>query len=99
MKNRLLLLLFLTISACSAEPKLSKNCPDWSSNPKYNYSNSDFSNFGCAYHNNLSAQVVDKNDLEKGNGDKKSNGDRESVNLQKYEAATPQAVTTISTSR
>ncbi len=60
------------------------NCPDWSSNAEHNYENSNFSNFGCSYYNNLAAQVLDKSDLEKGHGHADIDADHDSAILQKY---------------
>jgi len=63
------------------KPKL---CPDWSSNSLHNYSNKDFSNFACATNNNIYEQVSNKDDLVKGHGQQVLDGDRESVEVQKY---------------
>ena len=85
MKNKIILL-FCLLAACSTpqtenKPRL---CPDWSSNSLHNYSNKDFSNFGCATNNNIQAELLDKKDLEKGHGALVSDGDRESVQIDKY---------------
>ena len=63
------------------KPKL---CPDWSSNSLHNYSNKDFSNFACATNNNIYEEVTNKDDLVKGHGQQVLDGDRESVEVQKY---------------
>lgn len=68
--------LAIVISGCtlmhqqkpSADTSRGKVCPDWSSDPVSNYSNEDFSNFGCAYHNNLYVHIKDKADYERGGG-------------------------------
>lgn len=79
-------------------PQTVRNCPDWSDNPVSNDSNKDFSNFGCAYTNNLQAQLEDKNDLKKGHGIPMQEGDRENINIQKYLTSTPQTLPSLSTS-
>lgn len=61
-----------------------KICPDWSSDPTKNYSNADFSNFGCAYHNNFYVQLQDPADLERGVGKSGMTAVRESAVLQGY---------------
>lgn len=69
--------------------KTSRTCPDWSSNAEYNHQNLGFSNFGCAYYNNIAVQVENPDDLQQGHGVLVNNGDRDSVNSQKYLTATP----------
>ena len=89
----LLSLSLICITGCADDKKLA-DCPNWSSNPMHNYDNTDFSNQGCAYYNNLAAEVVNPEDLQKGHGQAISSGDRESVNIQKYLTAVPQTVNT-----
>ena len=64
-------------------------CPDWSENPVVNYKNTTFSNFGCAYNNNIAVQLANPEDLEKGHGQPAISGARDSVILQNYMANTP----------
>ena len=87
----------LAAGRCTPEPKSAYTCPNWSSNSIHNYENTDFSNFSCAYYNNVRAQVADPADLNRGQGQSIQNGDRESVNVQKYLTATQQNVTSPST--
>lgn len=86
----------ITLAGCGSSAtdtaKTSHACPDWSSNPEHNYQNQDFSNFGCAYYNNIAVQVENPDDLQQGHGALVSNGDRNSVNAQKYLTATPQTL-------
>jgi hypothetical protein len=81
----------ISIMGCSSSTppaKLQYACPDWSSDPVSNYDNKDFSNFGCAYYNNLSVQLENPADLQGGHGVQTSSPDRESVVIQKYMSAT-----------
>jgi hypothetical protein len=100
--RNLIILLFtiILLTSCTSNVKTSKarQCPDWSDNPKHNYSNKDFSNFGCAYNNNFNAQIADKNDLVKGKGKQIGEGDRETVNIGKYMSGTQATLPTLSTS-
>ena len=100
MKKILYLIGLFFLTACSnAEPaKTTRDCPNWSDNPVSNYANTDFSNFGCSYHANINAQVMDKQDLVSGTGSHSESIDRETVNMQKYMTATPQALPSMSTS-
>lgn len=66
-------------------------CPDWSKNSIANYNNTEMSNFGCAYYNNLAVQMVNPADYDRGHGVAEFNGDRDSVGLQKYMLAVPAA--------
>lgn len=59
-------------------------CPDWSSNPISNYSNSAFSNFGCSYRNDIAVQLQDPADYQHGNGRAMYDSQRESGLLSKY---------------
>lgn len=102
---RLLSYIVVTVSAasilgCSTPPAPSPAyaCPDWSSDSIHNYSNKDFSNYGCAHYNNLAVQVVNPADLQNGHGDLEGSGDRESAVVQKYMSATPQSLPSSSTS-
>lgn len=74
------------------EPKASNACPNWSSNSSHDYQNTEFSNFGCAYYNNLSMQVSNPDDLRIGQGDMTGTGDRESAVLDRYMKATQEAL-------
>jgi pilus biogenesis lipoprotein CpaD len=80
-----------------------QNCPDWSSNPEHNYENAEFSNFGCANHNNIAVQVLNPSDLESGHGQNNMSAEHDGTFLQKYMAGTSQstspATSSISTSR
>lgn len=87
------LLTLSLLAGCSSPEKPLYSCPDWSNNPAHNYDNQDLNNIGCAYYNNISAQVANPDDLVKGHGELVSEGDRESVNMQKYLTATPQLLT------
>ncbi len=82
----------------SESQKSGRACPDWSSSPTHNYENKDFSNFGCAYYNNVAVQLSDPADLEKGHGQNRGSADREGIIIQKYISAAPQTVTSQSTS-
>lgn len=88
-----LLTMSLLTGCNSYETPPNVTCPDWSDNASHNYSNKDFSNFGCAYYNNMSVQLANPDDLAKGHGEQVMEGDRESVNMQKYLTATPQILT------
>jgi len=85
-------LIALALAGCSGADKPTYSCPDWSESSTQNYSNADFSNFGCAYYNNIQAQLLYPDDYEKGYGVPAITGDRETINLQKYFTATPQTV-------
>lgn len=61
-----------------------KMCPDWSSNPVSNNDNEDFSNFGCAYNNNLYVQIKDPEDFNHGNGKTEISATREGAIVQNY---------------
>ncbi len=93
----LLIAILLSAGSCTPEQKSTRSCPDWSGNSIHNYENTDFSNFGCAYYNNVKAQLANPSDLDKGQGQNIQNGDRESVNVQKYLTATQQNVTSPAT--
>src|ERR1700722_9868836 len=79
-------------------PKTSHACPDWSGSPVQNHQNQDFSNFGCAYYNNIAVQVENPDDLQQGHGVLVGDGDRDSVNAQKYLTATQMTPPAISAS-
>jgi pilus assembly protein CpaD len=64
-------------------------CPDWSKNSIHNYENSDESNFGCAYYNNLIVQLANPSDYNGGHGTPVFDGPRDSVIMQRYLADTP----------
>ena len=90
---RFLLRIFLALPVlmmvgCSDKPT-PYACPDWSDNPTENYSNKDMRNYGCAYNNNLRAQVVDPEDLDNGHGQQVESGERESTIIKPYMSNTP----------
>jgi len=98
MKFPYILMVLVLITACTEEKPKTGNCPDWSSNSRHNYANTDFSNFGCSYTNNWMRQVSNKQDIAKGTGDNSLHeSDRESVGLQKYMQATPPTLPTLTT--
>lgn len=61
-----------------------RKCPDWSSNPVYNYSNEDFSNLGCSTTHNLYVHLRDKNDYKRGSGKPAINPERDSAVMENY---------------
>jgi len=92
----------ISCSGASDQANTSRTCPDWSDNPIHNHQNTDFSNFGCAYYNDIAVQVENPDDLQQGHGILVGNGDRDSVNAQKYLTATqmnPPIVSSTSASR
>ena len=89
----------VALAGCGGSADTSKTshaCPDWSSDPVHNHQNLDFSNFGCSYYNNIAVQVENPDDLQQGHGTLVSDGDRESVNSQKYLTATQMPLPTVS---
>lgn len=78
----------LLLAACGENPKQTgktRICPDWSSNPVANYNNEDFSNFRCAYDNNLFVQLKNSGDYTHGTGNHRGGvGNRESAVMQNY---------------
>lgn len=64
-------------------------CPDWSKNSMHNYENTNASNFGCAYNNDLVMQLDNPNDYNQGHGTPAISAARDSVILQRYNSNTP----------
>lgn len=59
-------------------------CPDWSSDADQNWENQDFSNFGCAYHNNIAVQLVQPSDYYGGRGTTSMHPMRDAEIIKKY---------------
>ncbi len=69
--------------AVSPEP-----CPDWSKDSVKNYENTNASNFGCAYYNNLIVQLANPADYNSGHGKAAYDGQRDSVITERYLSGT-----------
>jgi len=59
-------------------------CPDFSKAPEYNYTNSAYSNFGCADAHNLGVMVADPADLARGRATGAGDGPQAVLGVQRY---------------
>ena len=85
MRNSLILLMVLTLGACTNFVPREKvahydrdtraltlpyPCPDWSQSQTSNYLNQPHSNYGCAVNTNAALQLEDPEDMIRGHGTK-----------------------------